>query len=86
MIEWIAMLLSITGSLLSASAGRFREKDMRLAMLMTFTMWTIANLLWLFVSLFRNDFPQVILWSVFLSTSVWGLIRWKKPEVKEDHK
>jgi len=80
MIEWIAMPLSITGSILSASAGRFSESNMRRAMLATYSMWTVANSLWLIVSTLRSDLSQIALWSVFLGISVLGLIRWRKPQ------
>lgn len=78
MIEWIAMPLSITGSILSASAGRFSESNMRKAMLATYILWAVANLLWLVVSTVRSDLSQMALWSVFLGISVVGLIRWRR--------
>jgi len=78
MIEWIAMPLSIGGSVLSASAGRFSESNMRKAMLATYILWAVANLLWLVVSVLRSDLSQMALWSVFLGISVVGLIRWRR--------
>jgi len=42
-----------------------------------FLVWTFANVGWLGWAVRRRHWPQVMIWSAFLATSVWGLILWQ---------
>lgn len=41
-----------------------------------FAVWTFANIGWLGWAIRRRHWPQVLIWSAFLATSVWGMIVW----------
>jgi len=66
-LRWLATFLSLGGSRLVASKKKsVRQKG--------FSVWIIANMIWIFNSVVVLDLPQILLWSIFLYYAVDG---WK---------
>lgn len=66
MVSWIAASLSILGILFNAKKN-----------IWCWPIWLLSNFLWLIVTIQTQNWPQVILWSTFLVTNIYGWYEWK---------
>jgi uncharacterized membrane protein YhhN len=65
-LSFIALGLSILGSILTSS-------NSRKARLNGFITWIMSNILWLSISIHSKDLSQIILWSFYILMSLRGI-------------
>jgi hypothetical protein len=68
-ISWIVTGFSILGTVLNIYKNKW-----------CFIIWIITNFAWIIINLVLGMYPQVVLFSVYLATSIWGMIAWFKGE------
>ena len=68
-LSWISTVLSVIGVVLNIRKKRS-----------CFYFWTVANLIWIYVSLKQKIYAQTFLFLVYLALSIWGFFVWKKEQ------
>ena len=71
-IGWILTTNSITGAFLNS-----RKK------IQGFYLWTVGNFGWVLWALYHEIYPQAILFFIYLMTSIYGIIEWRKKKEKK---
>lgn len=66
---WSLAIFNIFGSILNVKK-----------MSVSFLIWTIGNVVWIYVDAKMGSFPRVALDVINLWTSTWGLITWFREE------
>lgn len=64
---WILAIMGVTGAVLNVAKKRSG-----------FFCWVVANCGWVLVSLIRQQWPEMALWSVYLGIAVRGVYTWGK--------
>lgn len=72
MIDWIIVPIALTGAALNI----FKRRE-------GFLFWIVSNWYWLGKNLYAGDWPQAIIFAMFLALSLYGLAIWTKPEKVE---
>jgi len=65
MIEWIAVGFSVTGAYLVTGNKVFRFYG--------FSLWVVANAIWVYLAYLRSDYSQIVLFFVFLILALKGV-------------
>ena len=68
-ISWMVTGFSILGTILNIYKNKW-----------CFIIWTATNISWIAINLVLGMYPQVVLFSVYTATSIWGMIAWFKGE------
>jgi len=71
-MQWIALTLSLTGNILI----NYQKKQ-------GFVIWTLANVIWIYLAFTRWDWAQVALFTVYTVLNIHGLYTWKNKKIIE---
>lgn len=66
-ITWIAAALSIIGAMLNV----WKRVE-------GFYFWIVANIIWIFINLYKGIHAQAFLFLFFSGISAYGVYKWKK--------
>lgn len=67
---WFFSILAVIGSILNVQKINT-----------CFIIWTMCNIFWLIYDLINHEFARVVLDSVNLATSTWGIFAWFKTKL-----
>jgi len=70
-LGYIAIAISFVGIILNAKK-----------IIWCWLVWNIGNVVWIIYSLIEQDYPSVILWSIFTLSNMYGWYQWKKDRNK----
>lgn len=64
-LPWVLTIISILGVILNAYKN-----------IWCWPIWTLGNIGWCYISIKRNDYPQIIIWIVFTFFNILGWYQW----------
>jgi hypothetical protein len=70
--SWLLSALSIVGALLNALGKVFG-----------FYLWIVADIGWIIVEIYLQQWAQVPMWAVYTVISIIGIIMWKRKKIGE---
>ena len=66
-IGWIISAVSLTGVVLNIKKKR-----------VCFILWTFTNAFWCGYDIYKEAYPQAVLFFVYFLLAIWGIIEWRK--------
>lgn len=67
MLSWIFVGINILGSILNVFKNRY-----------SYVLWLVGNIGYCIIGIYKEDYPQVVLFSIYSITSIIGLYNWFK--------
>lgn len=64
-IGWLAAAFSLIGVILNANVN-----------IWCWFFWEISNLLWIYWSIKKREWSQLVLWLLFMLTNIYGWYQW----------
>ena len=64
---WIITGLSIIGTILNIKRIKF-----------CFVIWAFINAFWFGYDIYKEAYPQAVIFFVYFILAIWGLIEWRK--------
>jgi len=46
-----------------------------------FLVWNVANIIWIVLAIVSRNWPQVLMFSVYMVVNAWGFTSWGKARV-----